>query len=330
MIRKKISSKMKIDVRCKLPQFVRNWFICFGVIICLVAFSVVADETPDTEKKDGEVVQQAEKKQTVPAKPEDNKNVTKNADTPSSKSDAAETEPTKEVITGTADKMERYEKTGITILIGNAKTVRKTVQGIEIGFLNADQITLKADPETGETKEIIAVGNVEIRDLEIFATCDHATMNNLTNIIVLKDNVVVLQKNDRLETKLFTFNRTTGKQTGEGDVKFKVTVTQAAPTATPEESEETSSDSKDASETSSKTDEKTSSPEVGKETEKKSDSEKEERKEKSTSSETDKEEKDAESKDEENKESEPTESEETESTESEEGEDKEETPEETE
>ncbi|MDE0088062.1 MAG: hypothetical protein OXU23_20225 [Candidatus Poribacteria bacterium] len=325
MIRKKIISKMNTDMPCKLPQSVRNWFICFGVIICLVAFSVVADETPDTEKKDDEVVQQTEKKSADPVKSAENKNATKKVDTPNSKSDTAETEPTKEVITGTADKMERYEKTGITILIGNAKTVRKTVQGIEIGFLNADEITLKADPETGETKEIIAVGNVEIRDLEIFATCDHATMNNLTNIIVLKDNVVVLQKNDRLETKLFTFNRTTGKQTGEGDVKFKVTVTQAAPTATPEESEETSSDSKDASETSSKTDENGDSPE----TKKKSDSEKEETEEKSTPSETDKEEKDAESKAEENKESEPTESEETESTESQE-EDKEETPEETE
>jgi len=326
MIIKRIISKMNTDVRCKLSQFVRNWFICFGVIICLVAFSVVAEETPDAEKKDDEVAQQTEKKPDAPVKSAENKNATKKTDTPSSKSDTAVTEPTKEVITGTAEKMERYEKTGVTILIGNAKTVRKTVQGIEIGFLNADQITLKADTETGETKEIIAVGNVEIRDLEIFATCDHATMNNLTNIIVLKDNVVVLQKNDRLETKLFTFNRTTGKQTGEGDVKFKVTVTQAAPTATPEESEESSSDSKDASETSSKTDENGDSPE----TEKKSDSEKEETEEKSTPSETDKEETDAESKSEENKESEPTESEETESTESEEGEDKEETPGETE
>ncbi len=326
MIRKKNISKMNTDARCKLPQFVRNWFVFFSVIICLVAFSAVAEEAPDTEKKDDKVVKQTEKKPTDPVKSAENKNATKNADTPSSDSDVAETEPTKEVITGTADKMERYEKTGITILIGNAKTVRKTEQGVEIGFLNADKITLKADTDTGETKEIIAVGNVEIRDQEIFATCDHATMNNLTNIIVLKDNVVVLQKEDRLETKLFTLNRTTGKQTGVGDVKFKVTVTQASPTATPEESEETSSDSKDASETSSKTDENGDSPE----TKKKSDSDKSDAEEKTKPSESEKEEKDAESKSEENKESEPTESEETESTESEEEEDKEETPEETE
>ena len=152
------------------------------------------------------------------------------------KADAAENadatpEMPKEKITGTADKMERYDKDGITILIGNAKTVRYNEEDVEIGFLNADKITLKADPETGTTTEIVAEGNVEIRDQDIFATCDHAIMNNLTNIITLKENVVVLQNKDRLETKLFTFNRTTGKQTGEGGVKFKVTVTQAAPVA---------------------------------------------------------------------------------------------------
>ncbi len=143
--------------------------------------------------------------------------------------DSSAAEPTTETITGTSKRMERFEKEGITILIDEAKTIRYDEQGVEIGFLNADKITLKADPETGTTTEVIAVGNVEIRDQDIFATCDHAIMNNLTNTVVLKENVVVLQDKDRLETKLFTFNRTTGRQTGEGGVKFKVTVTQAAP-----------------------------------------------------------------------------------------------------
>ena len=152
-----------------------------------------------------------------------------NADEASSNNDGSTTEPTKETITGTSKRMERYEKEGITVLIDEAKTVRHNEQGIEVGFLNADKITLKSDPETGTTTEIVAVGNVEIRDQDIFATCDHAIMNNLTNTVILKENVVVLQNKDRLETTLFTFNKTTGKQTGEGGVKFKVTVTQAAP-----------------------------------------------------------------------------------------------------
>jgi hypothetical protein len=139
------------------------------------------------------------------------------------------TEPTKEIITGTSKRMESYEQEGLTILIDEAKTVRRNEQGIEIGFLNADKITLKRDLESGVTKEIVAEGNVEIRDQDIFATCDHAIMDNLTSTIILRDNVVVLQNQDRLETKFFTFNRVTGKQTAEGDVKFKVTVTQAPP-----------------------------------------------------------------------------------------------------
>jgi lipopolysaccharide export system protein LptA len=290
--------------------------VFFGIVICLVAFSVVADEAPKTEKKDDKVVKQTEKKTAAQVKSAESKNAKKDADTLSSDSNGATTKPTKEVIVGDSDEMDRDLKTGITILIGNVKTIRLNEQGIEIGFLNADKVTLKSDPETGETVEIIAVGNVEIRDQDIFATCDHATMNNLTNIITLKDNVVVLQKKDRLETKLFTFNRTTGKQTGVGGVKFKVTVTQA----TPEESEESSSDSKDSSETPSTSEENTASPKTEKETEKKSDddSDKAETEEKTTPSETEKEEKASESESEKDEETEPTESEETEPTESEE------------
>lgn len=316
MNKKKIISKMNTNVQCQLWQFVRYSLVFFGIVICLVAFSVVADEAPKTEKKDDKVVKQTEKKTAAQVKSAESKNAKKDADTLSSDSNGATTKPTKEVIVGDSDEMDRDLKTGITILIGNVKTIRLNEQGIEIGFLNADKVTLKSDPETGETVEIIAVGNVEIRDQDIFATCDHATMNNLTNIITLKDNVVVLQKKDRLETKLFTFNRITGKQTGVGGVKFKVTVTQA----TPEESEESSSDSKDSSETPSTSEENTASPKTEKETEKKSDddSDKAETEEKTTPSETEKEEKASESESEKDEETEPTESEETEPTESEE------------
>ena len=158
-------------------------------------------------------------------------------------------EMTKEIITGTSKRMESYEQEGITILIDEAKTVRRNEQGIEIGFLNADKITLKRDLETGTTNEIVAEGNVEIRDQDIFATCDHAIMNNLTSTIILTDNVVVLQNKDRLETKFFTFNRVTGKQTAEGDVKFKVTVTQAqAPRVDSEADENTENGNPEAGE----------------------------------------------------------------------------------
>ena len=195
--------------RCKFSVSIG----CLAFLTFLISLTVVAEDTkpPATNTVETQTTENAVQK----------------VDTPDN-TDATPKMP-KEKITGTADKMERYDKDGITILIGNAKTVRYNEEDVEIGFLNADKITLKADPETGTTTEIVALGNVEIRDQDIFATCDHAIMNNLTNIITLKENVVVLQNKDRLETKLFTFNRTTGKQTGEGGVKFKVTVTQAAP-----------------------------------------------------------------------------------------------------
>ncbi len=141
-----------------------------------------------------------------------------------------------EEINGSADNLERYEKRGITILTGNVKILRTT------GYLHADKVTFHTEPETGKTVLTIAEKNVEIRDEELFATCEHATMNHLTNTIILKEDVVVLQNKDRLETTLFTYNRATGKQFAEGDVKFKVRVTEAEPVV--EENAQTEPDEK--------------------------------------------------------------------------------------
>ena len=218
------------------------------LLVLLISLTVVAEDTKTEEPpSDTSVVETQTTENTV-----QKANTTEES--------RLTTEATKEQITGTSNRMERYEQEGITILIEDARTVRYNEQGVEIGFLNADKITLKTDTETDQTVEIVAEGNVEIRDQGIFATCDHAIMNNLTNTITLKENVVVLQNKDRLETKLFTFNRTTGKQTGEGGVKFKVTVTQAPPTPTEaDENTETGTDT-DESETSTSDPEKTEEP----------------------------------------------------------------------
>ncbi len=187
------------------------------LLVCLISLTLGAEETETEERPSSTDTAEI---QTTEDTIEQNGTAENTDATPA---------VTKEIITGTSKRMESYEQKGITILIDEAKTVRRNEQGIEIGFLNADKITLKRDLESGVTKEIVAEGNVEIRDQDIFATCDHAIMDNLTSTIILRDNVVVLQNQDRLETKFFTFNRVTGKQTAEGDVKFKVTVTQASP-----------------------------------------------------------------------------------------------------
>ena len=146
---------------------------------------------------------------------------------------AADSEEEGEEINGSADNLERFEKDGITILTGNVKILRTD------GYLNADKVTFYTDPVTGDTVRTVAENNVEIRDAEIFATCEHATMEHLTNTIILKTDVVVLQNKDRLETVLFTYNRTTGEQTAQGDVKFKVRVIEAEPTPAEEAPEAT-------------------------------------------------------------------------------------------
>lgn len=313
MKNKKIISKENKGPSLKQRLFRCNWLVYLGIVLCLTAFHVLSAETPDTENKETEVVQEGE--QTPENTEEDNSLAI--SDQPGDETDSEQVEVKKEVITGTSDRMERYEKEGITILIGNAKTKRHTEDGVEIGFLNADTITLKTDPETGETIEIIAEKNVEIRDDKIFATCDHATMNNLTSLITLKENVVVLQKNDRLETKLFTYNRVTGKQTGVGEVKFKVTVTQAAPTAS-EESEETDADETDTTNGADSSGDKVDPSGTEEKDEKKSetDSDKEDSEEKAKPKETNKEKDESESIEE--SEAEETESDENEQPETEE------------
>ena len=220
----------------------------FTLLVFLIPLTVVAEDTKTEEPSSA----------TSGVETQTTADTAQNAN-PAEESSAT-IETNKEQITGTSIRMERYDKEGITILIGEAKTVRYNEQGVEIGFLNADKITIKTDPETDRTVEIVAEGNVEIRDQDIFATCDHAIMNNLTNTITLKENVVVLQNKDRLETKLFTFNRTTGKQTGEGGVKFKVTVIQAAPTPADADADAETDTGPDEAETSTTAPEKTETP----------------------------------------------------------------------
>ena len=136
-------------------------------------------------------------------------------------SDAADASDDEGIIDGTADYFERDEKLGITIL--RKGPIHKQVRIIRPnGFLHADKVTIHEDDETGETVKTVAEGNVEIRDQDMFATCEHAILNHIDDTVDLRDNVVVIQNADRLEAKHFTFNRRTGKQTADGGVKFKV------------------------------------------------------------------------------------------------------------
>lgn len=191
--------------------------------VCLISLTLAAEDEPSNVSQGTPEAQASDRK--LAEKPID-----------SDEQKTADAGRAAEEINGTAEHLERYETQGITILTGNVKILRTD------GYLNADKVTFYTDIETGETVRTVAEGNVEIRDADIFATCDHATMEHIENTIILEHNVVVLQNKDRLETALFKFNRTTGKQTGEGGVKFKVRVKQAEPVEEPADGDAASTD----------------------------------------------------------------------------------------
>ena len=137
--------------------------------------------------------------------------------------DTVDTSDEEEVIEIFADYYEGDEKKGLTVL--RKGPIYKQVRIIRPnGFLHADKATIHQDVETGETIKTVAEGNVEIRDQDMFATCEHAIINHIDDTVDLRDNVVVIQNADRLEAKHFTLDRRTGKQTGDGGVRFKVKV----------------------------------------------------------------------------------------------------------
>ena len=117
-----------------------------------------------------------------------------------------------------ADRFEQREKEGVTIFTGNVQIERPD------GFLNADKVTIYENVETNETVRTVSEGNVELRDGDIFVTCAHATLNHLTDIIYFRDDVVVLQNEDRLEADKFWYNRRTGERSGEGNIKVRFRV----------------------------------------------------------------------------------------------------------
>ena len=111
-------------------------------------------------------------------------------------------------------------KTGKQVAEGNVKIHRAD------GFLNGDKVVIHKNVETGELIKTIADGHVEIRDEQIFATSNHAIIEHVDGTVHLRDNVVVIQEEDRLESEEFTYNQETGEKVGKGNVKFRVRINQ--------------------------------------------------------------------------------------------------------
>jgi lipopolysaccharide export system protein LptA len=132
----------------------------------------------------------------------------------------ANSEEDYEAIKGVAESFEQDEKKGIIVFSGNVKITR------ENGYLNADKVTVYRDVETDDVIKTVAEGNVDMKDGDLLATCDHAVLNESDDTIELTGSVVVNQKDDRVEAPYITYNRTTGIRKGKGNetevVHFRV------------------------------------------------------------------------------------------------------------
>ena len=117
-------------------------------------------------------------------------------------------------------------------IIFNRRTGVQTAEGKPVkitrpdGFLNGNKVEIYKNLETDEITKIIAQEQVEMRDEDIFATSDNAVINQVDDTVDLRDNVVVIQEEDRLEANSFTYNRRTGKRVGKGGVRFRVRINQ--------------------------------------------------------------------------------------------------------
>lgn len=118
------------------------------------------------------------------------------------------------------------------LMIFNRRTGVQTAEGKPVkitrpdGFLNGNKVEIYKNLETDEITKIIAQEQVEMRDEDIFATSDYADLNQVDDTVDLRENVVVIQEEDRLEATLFTYNRRTGKRVGKGSVRFRVRISQ--------------------------------------------------------------------------------------------------------
>ncbi len=145
-------------------------------------------------------------------------------------------EEEEELIIVDADEFEQREKEGVIILIGNVKINRQN------GYLNADKVTIHRDVDTHNVMKTVAEGNVDMKDGDIFAKCDHAVLNETDDTIELSGSVVVIQHGDEIKAPFITYNRKTGIRKGKGNdterVHFKVRLKKKKETQTEIEGKE--------------------------------------------------------------------------------------------
>ena len=140
----------------------------------------------------------------------------------------AETEATRTIFYDYSAKNMNFDrKTGVTILEGDAKLKVRDSED----YLNADKVTIYRDVETGELMKMEAVGNVDMNQKGMKATChraifyeteDRIEMEGTEDSLAVVDdgknkmeapNITYFRKEDRIEAK--------GKVSGHVMIKEK-------------------------------------------------------------------------------------------------------------
>jgi len=114
-------------------------------------------------------------------------------------------------------------KSGVTVLKGDAKIRRSSGD-----YLNSDQITMYKDVETGELTKIEAVGNVDMKEKDMTATCKRAVFYEVEERIELEGSedspAVVDDGKNRMEAPAITYFRKDDRLEASGNVSGHVTI----------------------------------------------------------------------------------------------------------
>jgi len=152
--------------------------------------------------------------------------------------DAASDKTTKTVFYDIdAKKIDYSRKSGITIFEGDAKL--KVLDSDD--FLNADKITVYKDVETDEVIKIESVGNVDMSQGGMKATCEKSILYEKEDRIEMEGTeekpAVVDDGENRIEAPNITYLRKEDRIIASGGVKARVKIEAQEETATEESTE---------------------------------------------------------------------------------------------
>jgi len=152
--------------------------------------------------------------------------------------DAASDKATKTVVYDIdAKKVDFSRKTGITIFEGDAKL--KVLDSDD--FLNADKITVYKDVETDEVIKIESVGNVDMSQAGMKATCEKSIFYEKEDRIEMegtKEKLAVVDDGEnKIEAPNIIYYRKEDRISASGGVKARVKIEAQEETATEETTE---------------------------------------------------------------------------------------------